>query len=68
MDRTENLDHLVHLQGLLIDLDRTMNRISRFLEDTERIKRFELATESIDSEEGKTLEAILVRKLKSPEE
>jgi hypothetical protein len=65
--KEESIPGLVNLHGLLEDAVRVTGSLAHFLEDKERIARFEKAIKSLDSADSKLIAQILQSKLASPE-
>jgi hypothetical protein len=65
--RPESLLGLVDLHGILEDAAQVANNVARFLDDKERLKRFDAAINNLSATDGKLIADILRDKLASPE-
>jgi hypothetical protein len=65
--RPDSLLGLVDLHGILEDVAQVANNVARFLDDQERLKRFDAAINNLSAADGKLIADILRDQLSSPE-
>jgi hypothetical protein len=65
--RSASLQDLVDLHGVLEDAAKVANNVAHFLEDQERIQRFDAAINHLSASDSKLIADILKEKLSSPE-
>lgn len=66
-NKKESVTELVNLHGVLEDSLRVVAEVTHFLEDQERIERFEKAIKDLDREESKFIAKILHEELIAPD-
>jgi hypothetical protein len=65
--KTGSIQELVEVHGVLEDAIKLADAVAHYLEDRERVSRFENAMTSMNAEDGKFIAGLLKSMLKSPE-
>jgi hypothetical protein len=65
--RTDSVQELVEVHGLLEDAIKLADAVAHYLEDRERVARFENAMTSMNAEDSKFIAGMLKSMLNSPE-
>jgi hypothetical protein len=65
--KTGSIQELVEVHGLLEDAVKVADAVSHYLEDRERVTRFENAMRTLNAEDNKFIAGMLKSMLASPE-